>query len=61
MKYCLNCKQMVEPQKRISAGFLLILLCLGVVPGILYYLIKAKTCPMCNSQHWGVKPEEKHK
>ena len=61
MKYCLNCKQMTEPHRHFSAGILLVLLCLGVIPGIIYYLLKPATCPMCNSQHWGIKPSEKKK
>lgn len=49
---------MVEPKRHISAGFLLVLLCLGIIPGIIYYFIKAATCPMCNSEHWGIKPSK---
>ena len=61
MKYCQNCERMVEPKKHFSGGLLLVLLCLGVIPGILYYLIKPSTCPMCNSQNWGVPPKKKQK
>ncbi len=57
MKYCNNCKQLVDPQKKFSTGILIVLLCLGVVPGIIYYVIKKATCPMCNSTNWGVKPQ----
>ncbi|MEJ2248777.1 MAG: hypothetical protein P8Y70_02995 [Candidatus Lokiarchaeota archaeon] len=56
MKYCLNCKQMVEPKKDLSMAFLIVLLCLGICPGVIYYVIKKKSCPMCNSNNWGVKP-----
>ncbi|KKK41129.1 MAG: hypothetical protein Lokiarch_45730 [Candidatus Lokiarchaeum sp. GC14_75] len=56
MKYCNNCKQMVQPQKNYSTGLLIILLICFGIPGIIYYLIKKKTCPMCNSTNWGVKP-----
>jgi len=59
MKYCNNCKQLVEPQKNYSTGLLLILLlCCGIFPGIIYYLILEKKCSMCNSTNWGVKPQE---
>ncbi len=59
MKYCNNCKQMVEPTKKWSVVFLLILLVLGILPGILYLiyvLFKAKRCPICNSTNWGKQP-----
>lgn len=56
MKYCNNCKQLVDPQKKFSTGLLILLLICGVVPGIIYYVVKKKTCPMCNSTNWGVKP-----
>ncbi|KKM05064.1 hypothetical protein LCGC14_1757930 [marine sediment metagenome] len=59
MKYCNNCRQLVDPQKNYSTGLLLILLlCCGFIPGIIYYLILVKKCPMCNSSNWGVKPQE---
>ncbi len=59
MKYCNNCKQLVDPQKIFSTGLLIILLlcCFGI-PGIIYYLTLEKTCPMCNSTNWGIKPQE---
>ncbi len=62
MKYCNNCKQMVEPEKKWSAILLIILLILGIVPGLLYILyiaLKKARCPMCNSTNWGVKPNTK--
>lgn len=65
MKYCINCEQMVQPAK---SGFnviaFVILLCLGCCPGIiyiLYHVLKAEKCPMCNSQNWGVKPQQQFK
>jgi hypothetical protein len=56
MKYCNNCKQMVEPKKDLNAALLIILLICGVIPGLIYYLVKKKSCPMCNSTNWGVPP-----
>ncbi len=60
MKYCINCKQTVQPAK---SGFnviaFIILLCLGCCPGviyILYHVLKTERCPMCNSINWGVQP-----
>jgi hypothetical protein len=62
MKYCNNCKQIVEPQKNYNEMVLIVLLlCCGIVPGIIYYLIKPKACPMCNSTNWGIKPQEEIK
>jgi hypothetical protein len=48
---------MVEAQKDLSAGLLVILLICGICPGIIYYLAMKKTCPMCKGQNWGVRPE----
>ncbi len=36
-------------------AFLLFGCCLG---GLLYYFLKPKTCPICNSQNWGLLPRE---
>ena len=58
MRYCNNCEQMVEPKKHFSAGILLVLLLLGLIPGIIYYLLKSKTCPICNSENWGIPPKK---
>lgn len=48
---------MVEPQKKLSAGLLVVLLLCGICPGVIYYLATSKTCPMCNSTNWGVLTE----
>ena len=64
MKYCINCERMVEPKKDFSLGIFIVLLILGLIPGIiyvLYFLIKQGSCPMCNSKHWGIPPKKKHK
>jgi hypothetical protein len=58
MKFCNNCKQMVEPQKNYNLALLIILLFIGICPGIIYYFIAKKTCPLCNSTNWGIKPQE---
>jgi len=50
---------MVEPKRHFSAGILFVLLCLGLFPGIIYYLLKPHTCPICNSENWGIPPKEK--
>jgi len=58
MKYCGNCKQWITPTKDISTLLLIILLLFGLFPGIIYYLVKPKVCPMCNSQNWTIPPKE---
>ena len=56
MEYCTNCKKMVEPKKDVSVGFLILLFCLGVIPGIIYWAIKPATCPSCGMRKWGQPP-----
>ena len=60
MKYCINCKQLVDPQKKFNAIVFIILLftLVGWVLYLIYYTVKPKKCPMCNSTNWGVKPQE---
>jgi len=61
MKYCGNCKRWVTPKREMSVLALVILLILGIIPGIIYliyYLLKPKVCPMCNSQNWTIAPKE---
>ena len=58
MKYCNNCKQLVDPKKDISVGLLVFLILCCTIPGIIYYIVKSKTCPVCNSTNWGVPPQE---
>jgi len=58
MKYCNNCKLMVEPKKdfNLCAFLLFALLCGSFWIYIIYYVLKSKKCPMCNSTNWGVQP-----
>ena len=61
MKYCGNCKKMVTPKKDFSVLALVILMCIPpffILWGLVYYLVKPKVCPMCNSQNWTVPPRE---
>ena len=61
MKYCNNCKQMVEPQKKFNVCvFILLLLftCVGWIFYLIYYACKKGKCPMCNSKNWGIKPQQ---
>ncbi len=59
MKYCNNCRQLVEPIKKFNTiAFLLLCCCtcFGWIIYLIYYGLKASKCPMCNSINWGVKP-----
>lgn len=63
MKYCLNCQQLVDPQKKFNWIVFIILLCctffLLWIPAIIYliyYAVQNKKCPMCNSTNWGARP-----
>ena len=59
MKYCNNCKQMVEPKRQFDTLILFVLLCLGIIPGLIYLFCQKQTCPICNSTSWGVPKEKK--
>ncbi len=61
MRYCSNCSQLVEPKRHVSMGALFVLLLLGIIPGIIYYVLKHHTCPICNSENWGVQPVSNNK
>lgn len=56
LKYCINCKQIVRQERHFSKGVLLLFLFFGI-PGLLYYFVKDKTCPLCKHEQWGVPPE----
>lgn len=59
MKYCLNCRHFVEPQKNFNWGIFLCLLCccgLGFLYLIVFVIFGTKKCPICNSTNWGVQP-----
>ena len=62
MKYCNNCKQLVDPQKKFNACVFIVLLftLLGWIFYLIYYAVKPKKCPMCNSTNWGARPTESH-
>ena len=60
MRYCNNCKQFVEPQKKFNYLIFIILLftMIGWIIYLIYYACKSRKCPMCKSRNWGVKPPE---
>lgn len=49
--YCVNCESIDEPKAGRSTFVLLLLLFIGIVPGIIYYLLtkSEKTCRSCGS------------
>jgi hypothetical protein len=57
-KYCAFCQRMVHPERDFSVGALVVLLFLGIIPGLLYYALKSKTCPICKHHQWQIPPDE---
>ena len=52
---------MITPKRHFNVAILFILILLGVIPGIIYYFLVAKSCPMCNSENWGIENEDRDK
>lgn len=46
MTKCRNCGSFYK-NKRINFLLLIILLCLGIFPGVLYFLFRKNKCPGC--------------
>ncbi len=46
MVKCINCDTVYQ-KKGVNLLFLIILLCLGVVPGVIYLLACKNKCPKC--------------
>ena len=50
MKYCPCCQRPVTP-KKCSKIIMIILLCIGLIPGIIYWIIcGGNKCPICNTK-----------
>jgi hypothetical protein len=50
MKYCPNCKQMVATERGYNAVVLIILLIIGILPGLIYWAVKrGRRCPLCHT------------
>lgn len=56
-KYCAICEKTVWPERNFSVGALVVLLLLGIIPGLIYYAVKNKTCPICKHDQWAVPPQ----
>lgn len=57
-RWCTNCNKGVFPERKFSVGALVILLLIGIIPGLLYYALKNKVCPICSKSDWGVPPKD---
>jgi len=57
-KYCAFCQRSVHPERDFSVGALVVLLFLGILPGIIYYFLKAATCPICKHHQWQIPPDD---
>jgi hypothetical protein len=57
-KYCAFCQRNVHPERDFSVGALVVLLFLGIIPGLLYYALKAPNCPICKHHQWQIPPDE---
>jgi len=55
IKYCLLCQRNIEPVKKVNWIVFIILLLIGIVPGLIYfayYLLKPKNrCPICGAKN----------
>jgi len=56
LKYCNNCKKMVNPVGPFNHGVWFWFLLLGI-PGLIYYKIKGKRCPECTKKDWKINPK----
>jgi len=57
-KWCALCNRAVVPERDLSTGALLVLLLFGILPGLIYYAIKSKTCPICKHDNWVAPPKK---
>jgi hypothetical protein len=57
-RFCAYCERHVTPERDFSVGALLILLLLGIIPGIIYYFLKAPVCPICKHHQWEIPPDD---
>lgn len=57
-KYCAYCQRSVHPERDFSVAALVVLLFLGILPGVIYYFLKAPTCPICKHNRWQIPPDD---
>jgi len=57
-KYCAFCERLMRPERDFSVGALIVLLFIGIIPGIIYYFLKSPVCPICKHSQWTIPPDE---
>lgn len=57
-KYCAYCDRSVHPERDFSVAALVVLLFLGIIPGIIYYFLKSPVCPICKHSQWTIPPDD---
>ena len=57
-KFCAYCDRSVHPERDFSVAALVVLLFLGIIPGIIYYFLKSPTCPICKHKQWIIPPDD---
>ena len=57
-KYCAFCERSIRPERDFSVGALVVLLFIGIIPGIIYYFLKSPVCPICKHSQWQIPPDE---
>ena len=61
LRFCPMCCQNVTTEPSYNVVALIILLCLFVVPGVLYYVFrKDRRCPICHTKNCYLKPFKEH-
>lgn len=59
-KYCAYCQRSIRPEKDFSVAALVILLFLGIIPGLIYYFLKSPVCPICKHSQWQIPPDDEN-
>jgi|SRR6185312_8881662 len=57
-KFCAYCDRSVHPEKDFSVAALVVLLFLGIIPGLIYYFLKSPVCPICKHNQWTIPPDD---
>lgn len=57
-KFCAYCERSIRPERDFSVAALVILLFLGIIPGIIYYFLVSPVCPICKHSQWRIPPED---
>ena len=59
-KYCAYCQRSIRPERDFSVAALVILLFLGIIPGLIYYFLKSPVCPICKHSQWQIPPDDEN-